>query len=71
MDLEMRYFTLLLNLQKRIPIMKMFWFQRKDIFMLMSIAQEHVLGRVVPESQLNNPKIRDKSILKDNLVKVH
>jgi hypothetical protein len=37
----------------------------------MSIAQEHVLGRVVPESQLNNPKIRVMSIKKDNFAKVH
>jgi hypothetical protein len=39
--------------------------------MSMSIAQEHVLGLVVLESQFNSPKIRVMSIKKDNFVKVH
>jgi hypothetical protein len=39
--------------------------------MSMSIAQEHVLGRVVVESQFNSQKIRVVSIKKDDFVKVH
>jgi hypothetical protein len=39
--------------------------------MSMSIAQEHVLGREVIESQFNSPKIRVMSIKKDKLAKVH
>jgi hypothetical protein len=37
----------------------------------MSIAQEHVLGRVMLESQFNSTKIRIMSIKKGNFVKVH
>jgi hypothetical protein len=37
----------------------------------MSIAQEHVLGRVMLESPFNSQKIRVMSIKKDNFVKVH
>jgi hypothetical protein len=38
------------------------------LLMSMSIAQEHVLGRVMLESQFNSPKIRVMSIKKGNFV---